>query len=411
MPRHVSAEAIRAFAGSLEAQKLPRYILLDIVHPEYLPSSHTMTAKQSSTATARLVCLCGAIALPGSLVKADSFPIPSGICSCNLCRKVTGGLCTTAVAVEDVSNDALQPFTSYKATENITCYFCGTCGSKVLVHDRRLGWYATAGNIDRHDDQRDVVDTVELKWSMQSDDTADGGLLRRMAEISYDGMKDLKCFRGDFKTELLALSDVQKVWYSTRGDETKPDQETLASTDTEQHGIPLSCHCGSISLRILPATKRNPETSSTYFDRYTRDDGTKYVAKVCCCRSDRLSFGTLIVPWTYVFPECIQSPNGDHISFSSSSDYSTNSFLRTLRSYNSSAEAKRSFCGRCGATVFYEHKNRPQIINVAPGLLDANSGALAQDILSWDWERVSWPDECECNAWLESITGSSTMQR
>lgn len=360
-----------------------------------------MPSKQPSTASSKIVCLCGAVSLAGSFIKDGTFPIASGICHCNLCRKVTGALCSAAIALKDIPEVLLQPFQTYKATDNITSYFCKTCGSKVLVNDKRLGWYATAANIDRSDEQRDKVDTIELKWSMQSDDTIDGGYLKRMAEVAHAGMKDLKCYSEGFSGEPVALVDVERLWFSNTERKTGNGDQSTSGSDAS---VPLSCHCGGISLRVLPATRRNP---STIAEGRTRENGTKYLARICCCRSCRLPFGAPITPWCYIFPECILTPDSEPVPFDFQGDYSKISSLRTLRTYPSSPATRKSFCGKCGATVFSEHQDRMCIINVAPGLLNAASGSLASEILSWDWTGVSWPEHIECKAWLDSITGGT----
>jgi hypothetical protein len=60
--------------------------------------------------------------------------------------------------------------------------------------------------------------------------------------------------------------------------------------------------------------------------------------------------------------------------------------------YESSPEIYREFCGRCGATVFWHCKERPLVIDVSLGLLQANSGTKAEELLDWYTERVSFAE-------------------
>ena len=65
----------------------------------------------------------------------------------------------------------------------------------------------------------------------------------------------------------------------------------------------------------------------------------------------------------------------------------------TLMHYDSSPGVQRDFCVRCGATVFFRKDGgKPEIWGVAVGLLQAESGARAEEWLGWDAE-VSMGEE------------------
>lgn len=55
----------------------------------------------------------------------------------------------------------------------------------------------------------------------------------------------------------------------------------------------------------------------------------------------------------------------------------------TIKQYASSQGADRYFCGGCGAVIFLMSKTRPKLLNVAVGVLHAESGARAEDWLRW----------------------------
>jgi hypothetical protein len=60
--------------------------------------------------------------------------------------------------------------------------------------------------------------------------------------------------------------------------------------------------------------------------------------------------------------------------------------------YRSRNDVTRTFCRRCGANIFYDARSRPSIVDVAVGLLDAGSGARAEEVLAWWADRVSFKE-------------------
>ena len=99
----------------------------------------------------------------------------------------------------------------------------------------------------------------------------------------------------------------------------------------------------------------------------------RYVAGNCACNSCRLTSGLEIVQWAYVPTPRLTNASGERYQFNCS----------TLKSFKSSEDVTRYHCGRCGATIFYWNDSRPQVIDVAVGILDAPSGARAEDWLDW----------------------------
>jgi hypothetical protein len=55
----------------------------------------------------------------------------------------------------------------------------------------------------------------------------------------------------------------------------------------------------------------------------------------------------------------------------------------TLRSFKSSEAVTRYHCGRCGAAIFYQVNHRPEVFDIAVGILSSPSGARAEDWLDW----------------------------
>ncbi|KAK7756889.1 hypothetical protein SLS62_000905 [Diatrype stigma] len=152
------------------------------------------------------------------------------------------------------------------------------------------------------------------------------------------------------------------------------------------------------------------------------DGLTRYLAGTCACRSCRLASGFEIQTWAFVPRANIyfHVPGAsrlvtDHQEITASSeietdgtrereegevevvplDFSSLSDSGLLKSYESSPGVLREFCPRCGATVFWHDRWRPDLIDVSAGLLDAPEGARAETWLDWWTGRVSFIEDVE----------------
>ena len=111
-----------------------------------LRSHFTMT----STSSAHLICLCGAISAPGTLLADPEIPISVEICYCNPCRRTTGSLGVSFPALNSSpSPEILSKLTGYHSSQVLTRYFCSTCGCHCfLLHQERKKWYCLGGIIE-----------------------------------------------------------------------------------------------------------------------------------------------------------------------------------------------------------------------------------------------------------------------
>lgn len=166
---------------------------------------------------------------------------------------------------------------------------------------------------------------------------------------------------------------------------------------------------------------------------YLRRTGTKlgYLAGTCACRSCRLSAGYEIQTWAFIPRLAIKISvssnsvtNSKHLT--SQAKYETEDdkshipldfeMLRhlppgrnPLRSYESSRGVLREFCHICGATVFWHSNERPDLIDVSVGLLQAREGARAEGLLAWWLERCSFAEDAGLDRkgwvkdWAESL--------
>ncbi|KAK7756333.1 hypothetical protein SLS62_001559 [Diatrype stigma] len=176
-----------------------------------------------------------------------------------------------------------------------------------------------------------------------------------------------------------------------------------ASVTSERGEVPLRCRCRGVDL-VLRAPDREFEGKAWAELPWFVDPVThKGIASFDVCNSCRIQSGTDIFHWTFAllrqiaFPRATTSAGAQHDSSNSNSNSpfpATTSELReavtggdprfgTLALYASSPDVQRYFCSRCAAVVFYCVDDRPDMLDVALGLLEAPSGARAEEFVSW----------------------------
>ncbi|MCJ1392190.1 hypothetical protein MMC18_005057 [Xylographa bjoerkii] len=170
------------------------------------------------------------------------------------------------------------------------------------------------------------------------------------------------------------------------------------------------CYCKGVQFDITRPGPRSsmlhspwPDLLMPYFENasdnsadikwWIREGGTKYLAGTCACNSCRLGSGYDIQCWAFVPKVNIQKTNGDPIDFN----------LATLKRYTISEGAYREFCGKCGAVVFWHCDERPDLVDVSVGLLEARSGARAEEWLEWCTGRVSFQELAQNKALIEKL--------
>lgn len=192
------------------------------------------------------------------------------------------------------------------------------------------------------------------------------------------------------------------------------------------------CHCHGVQFWITPPDNNSKDAASPFPDLmiphylsssesanhenttwWLRTDGpkTKFLAGTCTCASCRRVSGFDITFWAFMpvsniflsppLPSSDSSAAADSATratpfppWPQGSDFPT---WGTMRTYASSPGVTRSFCSVCGANIFWagdaEHTGRKGVLDVAVGLLDARSGARAEEVLRWWTERVSFVEE------------------
>lgn len=192
---------------------------------------------------------------------------------------------------------------------------------------------------------------------------------------------------------------------------------SFKSNDNIQE-IPIRCHCKGVDL-VYRRSQADVEFSATEphadLPRMVDPATRKPMVGMDACDSCRISFGVDFCHWTFSSLRHIdfagsaaatqtstfnksqqqqQQPLAERLFPKTLADlYAAVSVERqqrdprfgTLAVYASSDRAKRYFCSRCSACVFYAAEARHDVVNVAMGLLDVPppEGARAEGAFVW----------------------------
>ncbi|KPI39494.1 uncharacterized protein AB675_5004 [Cyphellophora attinorum] len=332
-------------------------------------------------------CLCGRI---NETVHLEG-PLPQHkrICHCDTCRYTTGVLYLSAPTLAS-KPDFVDRLTRYESSNNLSRYFCASCGSHMFIHVYQGDkWDVCSGVVDQI---QDGSTSPEVYTSHEFvDDTIDGGLAICMLR-NGEGQN----------LELYAEADnedcVPASRYTSTGKRSVVE-DALLSSDNHKTRLRASCHCGGVEYYITRPTSASKTFNSPWPDLivasqaahsdnpdnikwWIREDN-KYLAGTCTCRSCRLASGVPVQTWAFVPQANIEMKDGKPWQ----PDFGT------LGHYNSSKDVTRDFCKTCGATVFWRSEARPELIDVSIGLLRAAEGARAESWLHWWTERISFCEE------------------
>ena len=218
-------------------------------------------------------------------------------------------------------------------------------------------------------------------------DTKDGGMSDWISEVPGTGM--MKRWKG-----MAEKSEQVPVGWRADGHSTSTTNANASGNQTNKiHG---SCKCGGVSFHITRPDAKSAEWSLDLRQHkpgykepkepwwLSGPDKDKYTTNCCCCDSCRYASGVDFVSWTFVPSHNIR-PTGD----AEGQDWSTS--FGTLKTYASSERSEWCFCGTCGAMCFLKlNGERPDVVDVATGLLWSEEGARAEDWLWFLTEKISF---------------------
>jgi len=148
----------------------------------------------------------------------------------------------------------------------------------------------------------------------------------------------------------------------------------------------------------------------------------KLLATMDACESCRISCGSEVYNWTFALLR--------HIAFAGAErDSSLPEDTTKLREaveakdgkprdprfgkiqlFASSPDVQRYFCSGCSANLFFAVDDRPDIVDIAVGLLDSPDGARAESVLSWNFGAVmSWMEDMRGN-WRQGLRDSALKE-
>lgn len=282
----------------------------------------------------------------------------------------------------------------------------------MYIEYRNNGQFVAATGTLQVDDTKGIV---EYKSCMWIEDTKDGGASDWVTSIDGKVLTRWKRDAGD-------SDEVPHDYYSTSLSRREP-----AATPIHAH-----CSCRSVEFWITPPNAASKTARSDFPDLmipyhlgqnaaanpsstpwWLRHDDTRYLAGTCACISCRRASGFDITFWAFVPTANIFLDSDLTQPFPSYHNGHSNKYWGAMKSYRSSDGVTRTFCGRCGANVFWdggEEKTRHELIDVAAGLLDADSGARAEELLSWWTDRVSF-EEFAMNKGLARALGEGLKEQ
>ncbi|CAG7563093.1 unnamed protein product [Fusarium equiseti] len=325
-------------------------------------------------------CLCKGFTFTTQIPR-QSLPLEGSMCHCKSCRNVTGAMFSSDTNWPGPLNIILDSdLKRYEFTANVTILFCGTCSTPMF-------WDEHYQNKPNHLSVftgvlKDVEDGNLIKFVDQIfvGDTKDGGISPWLQDVNHDGSKP-------------------RLWEGRSGKSNELDEDSLASKGTvlsekvAKTGIAMHCRCKGVQLVFRPSNVDFSTMDLSDIPGYIDRKSHKHLATLDPCNSCRLSTGIDMMNWTFALPAQIEFaessegskfPQNTHELKNAVQSAERDSRYGTLTFYASSPDVQRYFCSRCSATVFYTVDDRPNVIDVAVGLLHAPEGARAESVLAWN---------------------------
>ncbi|KAE8387456.1 Mss4-like protein [Aspergillus alliaceus] len=314
---------------------------------------------QSRTLTA--ACHCRSVHFT-ICIPESALPLKIHLCHCTVCRYTHGSLCSFhAPLPEDIqpqfiapSNlDGLTPYAHPKSSS--TRYFCRTCGCHVGDRQDVDGrWVVSSAIFDPSGDESVWQITSHIHAGAGSQD----GLFHFLSQINGRELTRSTSTLDD----LCSRSPVENI------------PKLQRSADQQLHA---SCHCGGVTFDISrPREDFVNDPGNRKWILPGRKD--KWLGVFDVCDTCRLVSGANVAAWMFV--------PLDHISPSPPN----NLLIGSSKRYSSSEGVVRTFCGTCGAVVFYSCADRPEIADVAVGILRDPESVLAEGWITWRTGRIAY---------------------
>ncbi|KAK3995573.1 hypothetical protein QBC44DRAFT_319829 [Cladorrhinum sp. PSN332] len=184
--------------------------------------------------------------------------------------------------------------------------------------------------------------------------------------------------------------------------------------------VKLGCRCGGVDLLVKAGeaqrefeklAKEGRGKLPWFVDPVTH----KSVGTFDGCDSCRIWSGVEVFNWTFFLLKHVGFGDGSEgfptdtaelkaaVGEGERREVKVDAKFGTLAYYASSPDVQRYFCSRCAACVFYCIDDRPDMVDVAVGLLHAPEGARAESIISWELGgEIGWREDME-GTWRENL--------
>ncbi|KAK7430113.1 hypothetical protein QQZ08_003298 [Neonectria magnoliae] len=310
-------------------------------------------------------CLCGSVHFTVDIPKT-SLPLRTHLCHCSLCRFSLGSPC---VFHTDIPVGITPKFVEPSSDANMTAYlapgsrgglhFCSICGCHITAIGVEKGnWTVSTSIFTDHD-----PGNFQIEKHIYSKSVKGGGIAQMLTHIRG---RELEVFNPP---------------------EDRPDAEVIESEPEVgadgKDRLRAKCHCGGVSFTFPRPTEE--VINDSYMSYYvSRTDKSKWHGCFDACKDCRLVNGAHVVGWTFI-PLALCEPS-----------IKPDLLIGTAKTYRSSPDVLRSFCGTCGATFFYSVEerrptDRQQVVDLATGVLRAPEGGMAENWLTWR-ARIAWLD-------------------
>ncbi|KAH8689355.1 Mss4-like protein [Talaromyces proteolyticus] len=303
-------------------------------------------------------CYCKSLHFTLTL-PTSALPLSVHLCHCSVCRYTHGTMCIfhaplpANVAPQFVTPSGLDKLTAYTwpGGKGIR-YFCSTCGCHMGDVSPDDGTWVISTSFFAKDES-----IFQIKTHVFTESALGGGLNDWLPQIGNRKMK---------------------TWNPDDGSAVPVQPQIEHGADGQEDRLRAQCHCGGVSFTI-PRPNKEVLTNPAMKSFVSPIDKTKWVACLDMCDDCRLTTGSHLVAWTFIpLDQCEPKIKPDLL-------------IGTSKTFRSSTDVLRSFCGQCGATVFFSYaKEAKNIADVAVGILRAPEGVKAENWLTWRTGRIAW---------------------
>lgn len=231
-----------------------------------------------------------------------------------------------------------------------TLNFCSTCGCHITAIGLDDGSWTVSTSVLNISN----ADVVNYSSHVFSKSAKDGGVSDVLTEIS---------------------GKVIPSWNPADDDpSSKPTENEPEVGADGQERLRVKCRCGGVSFTVGRPQPHHFENKFIKEKVISSRDSSKWMASLDVCDDCRLTTGTSVVAWCFVPIDTIEPKMPVNFQFG------------TMKTYQSSEDVLRSFCGDCGATVFYGYgveRDGMIVLDIAVGILRAPEGPMAENWLTW----------------------------